>query len=557
MFQKVHLLLIFFLALNYQHLFAQDPLINVLEKEISREFTELKKQETPAYYLSYRVSELEVTDISGSHGCLEQVRRNNNRILTTMVRVGTTELDNFHAIRGGAGFNYLGITELPLDNGEAAIAQALWQSTNTAYQNAVDQLGKIKGSNAINAKEEDQSPDFSSEKQENYFEPAQKIVIDKKTEDLLASKVQKFSAPFYNYVFIINSSVRYSVNSTRKYFVSTEGTKIAENRNYIELTITCTGIAPDGMDLPLYKSYFARDLKSLPADEVILAEVKEMISKIGALRKSPVVDSYSGPALLSGSSTGVFFHEIFGHRIEASRMKTVDDAQTYKKKVGEQILNPNLSVLFDPTLSEYRNYVLSGSYKYDDEGVLGKRTVVVDKGILKNFLAGRTPIEGILQSNGHGRAMEGMGPVSRQSNLILESEKFYTEKELRDLFIAELKKQNIGYGYYFKEVTGGFTMTNRVNPNAFNVTPNEVYRVYADGRPDELVRGVNLVGTPLSMFSEVEAVGGEYGLFSGYCGAESGRVPVASVCPMMFIKKIELQKKAIPVGNTPPIDMPK
>ena len=557
MLQKIRLLMAFLLFVNCHLLFAQDPLLNILEKELNREFAELKKQEVPAYYISYRVSDMDVTEIAGSHGCLDQVRRSNNRILTTMVRVGSPELDNFHPVRGSAGFNFLGLAEIPLDNNEAAISQLIWQSTATAYQSAVAKLGSIKGNNAVNAEAEDKSPDFSQEKPEKYQDPAQKIIVDKKTEDVLTEKVKKFSAPFYNNVFVTNSSVRYAISSLRKYQVTTEGTKIAENKNYIELSIVCSGVARDGMDLPLHKTYYALDLKSLPSDEVVLAEVKGMVSKMVALRKSPVVEAYSGPALLSGSATGVFFHEIFGHRIEASRMKTVDDAQTFKKKVNEQVLNPNLSVIFDPTISKYKGFELNGSYKYDDEGVKSKKVTVVDKGILKDFLASRASIAGFTQSNGHGRAMEALAPVSRQSNLIIESEKYYTEKELRELFIAELKKQNLEYGYYFKEVTGGFTMTNRVNPNAFNVTPNEVYRLYTDGRADELVRGVNLVGTPLAIFSEIEAVGGEYGIFNGYCGAESGRVPVASVCPMMFVKKIELQKKAIAAGNTPPIDMPK
>jgi len=491
---KLFLSLLLFLLANVV-VSAQDTLLDILDKELNREFTELKKQDIPPYYLSYRVSDINSTEISGSHGCLDRVRHNNNRILTTMLRVGVPELDNYHPIRGAGGLNVLGISEIPLDNNEAAISQLLWQSTNNAYQSAVEKLGRIKGSNAVNSEAEDKSPDFSLEKPEKYEEPNQVLIVDKKNEDMLISKVQSFSTPFYNNIFVTNSSVRYSINSIRKYLVSTEGTRITENRNYIELNIACSGIAPDGMELPLHKTYYARDLKDLPADEVILAEVKGMVRKIIALRKSPVVDAYSGPALLSGSATGVFFHEIFGHRIEASRMKTVDDAQTFKKKVNEQVLNSNLSIIFDPTIGEYKGFALNGTYKYDDEGVKSQKVVVVDKGILKDFLTNRTSITGFPKSNGHGRAVEGLAPVSRQSNLIVQSEKYYTEKDLRNLFIAELKKQNLEFGYYFKEVTGGFTMTNRFDPNAFNVTPNEVYKVYADGRADELVRGVNIVGS--------------------------------------------------------------
>jgi TldD protein len=181
---------------------------------------------------------------------------------------------------------------------------------------------------------------------------------------------------------------------------------------------------------------------------------------------------------------------------------------------------------------------------------------VVKNGILTDFLTCRSPIEGFLKSNGHGRAQTGMSPVSRQSNLIVESDQNFSASELRKLFIEEIKKQNLNFGYYFKEVTGGFTMTGRFTPNAFNVTPIEVYRIYANGKPDELVRGINLVGTPLAMFSEIEAVGGEYGLFTGTCGAESGGVPVSSVCPMMFVKKIEIQKTSKSGNKKPILDRP-
>ncbi len=549
-------LLLFFLAYCSKTIFAQDPFLDILEKELLREYSELNKQEIPAYYINYRVSDIESLIIAGTHGCLDQSMRRSNRVLTTMVRVGTPTLDNFHSARGTSGINSLGITEIPLDDQYEGIVQLLWQSTNNAYHSAVQKLGMINGRNAMNVDAEDKSPDFTREEPTDYQEPEQKIVIDKKTEEMLVSNVRKFSAPFYNNIYITGSSVNYSINSVRKYLVSTEGTKIAENRNYIELTITCNGIAMDGMDLPLYKTYFARDLQSLPSDETVLNEVRSMVDKISTLRKSPVVEAYSGPALLSGSATGVFFHEIFGHRMEASRMKTVDDAQTFKKKINEQVLNPDLSVIFDPTLDEYRNFALNGSYVYDDEGMRGQRVVVVKNGMLNDFLTCRTPIVGFPKSNGHGRASEGVAPASRQSNLIVESVNLLSEKELRALFVAELKKQDLEYGYYFKEVTGGFTMTRRSDPNAFNITPNEVYRIFTDGRPDELVRGLNLIGTPLAMFSEIEAVGGDYGIFNGYCGAESGRVPVSSVCPMMFVKKIEIQKKPIPRNNTPPIDMP-
>jgi hypothetical protein len=236
-------------------------------------------------------------------------------------------------------------------------------------------------------------------------------------------------------------------------------------------------------------------------------------------------------------------------------LKQESDAQTFKKKVGEPVLPKYLSVYFDPSLNYYQKTPLVGNYKFDDEGIRGQRVEVVRNGILKDFLMCRTPIQGFAHSNGHGRAQIGAAPISRQSNLIVESSQKFTQEELIKKLRKEAKTQGKPYAYYFKDVSGGFTNTNRYSPNSFNITPLVVYRIYTDGRPDELVRGVNLVGTPLAMFSQIEACGNEYAVFNGTCGAESGPVPVSCVSPALFVKQIETQKR--PKTQAQPPYLPK
>ena len=92
--------------------------------------------------------------------------------------------------------------------------------------------------------------------------------------------------------------------------------------------------------------------------------------------------------------------------------------------------------------------------------------------------------------------------VSRQSNLIVESKKQVSDAQLRQMLIEEIKRKNKPYGLYFEQVTGGYTTTQRRGLQAFTVMPLVVYRVYPDGRPDELVRGVDIVGTPLASFGK-------------------------------------------------------
>jgi TldD protein len=296
------------------------------------------------------------------------------------------------------------------------------------------------------------------------------------------------------------------------------------------------------MELPRYESYFSFTPEGLPDDATVLKDVNQMIADLEALRKAPVVDPYTGPAILSGRATAVFFHEVFGHRIEGHRQKSETEGQTFKKMVGQPVLPDFLSVVSDPTLRHYGGTDLVGSYDYDDEGVKTRRVTAVDDGVLKNFLMSRTPIDGFPNSNGHARAQPGFTPVARQSNLLVLNSKPMSRAQLKSMLLEQIKEQHKPFGLLFDDIEGGFTITGRTIPNAFNVLPVMVYRVYPDGR-EELVRGVDLIGTPLTVFSKIVAADDEKAVFNGICGAESGGVPVSAGGPAILVSQIEVQKK--------------
>lgn len=537
---------------------AQDKLPDFLKEELTRNMESLKNEKTAPYYLSYRVNDVKTYTIQTSFGQITNSGWSHNRRLCTDVRVGNQKVDNSHPIKGENYGSFRGNSgiELPLENISEAIKQILWKETDKQYRKSADLYAKVVANMAIKVADEDKTDDFSAEKPIVYNEPPldeTKIAFDIKSWE---EKLKKYSALFLQNKDVIEGSSTFQFTIERKYFVSNDGSNITENRVTCRVMVNGQTQADDGMELPLHLSYFGLTPDNLPTDEVILADTKKMSETLTKLRSAPVVDSYTGPALLASASAGVFFHEIFGHRIEGQRMKNETDAQTFKKKVGEKVLNENLSIIFDPSISKYKNFFLNGAYKYDDQGQQGKRVIIVENGILRNFLMSRTPITGFNNSNGHGRASAGMQPVTRQSNMFVESKKPLTNKQLRQALIVEAKKQGKEYGYLFVSTVGGFTTTGRYMPNAFNVTPTEVYRIYTDGRPDELVRGVDLVGTPLSIFSNIEAAGDDFGIFTGFCGAESGSVPVSTVCPTLFVKQIETQRKAKNQSKLPILPRP-
>jgi predicted Zn-dependent protease len=267
------------------------------------------------------------------------------------------------------------------------------------------------------------------------------------------------------------------------------------------------------------------------------------------------MDAYLGPAILSGRAAGVFFHEVFGHRIEAQRQKRDNDGQTFRDKVGQLVLPDFLSVYSDPTLRKLGKTELSGAYKFDDQGVKARRVPVVENGVLKNFLLSRTPLDGFPTSNGHGRKEPGRLVAARQSNLIVQASKAVSREELKKRLVEEVKKANLKYGLLFEDIMGGFTMVGRASPNAFEVLPVMVYRIYADGA-EELVRGVDVVGTPLTAFSRILAADDQLATFNGTCGAESGMVPVSANSPGLLIAQLEVQKKPKSTERSPILGPP-
>ena len=216
-----------------------------------------------------------------------------------------------------------------------------------------------------------------------------------------------------------------------------------------------------------------------------------------------------------------------------------------------------MSVVFDPHLEKFGDTDLLGTYTYDNEGVKGQRVKVIEDGVLKRFLLGRSTLadEGYRASNGHGRKAVGLGAVARQSNLIVEVKDPYTTAELEDKMIEILKERDLEYGLYFDDIVGGYTITSRSLPNAFTVRPVIVYKIYQDGSR-ELVRGVDLIGTPLTVFDSVLAAADDMAVFNGSCGAESGNIPVSAIAPSMLVGQIEVQRasqsRAILPILTPP-----
>jgi predicted Zn-dependent protease len=532
--------------------------LDAMTTELHRAFTMLGKQgaaggekQMPPYFLSYSVSDASFVTIRAQYGGLVDSAASRARVADVQVRVGEPRLDNTHGEHRGSAVNSL---QLPLGDDREALARSLWLATNTGYGTALDNYLRVQTEAEVRAKEEDTSPDFSQEQPQTHIgSVAPAVVVDRAAWE---PRVRALSKVFREYPEVYQNMVLLSVQNETDYYASSEGSQIVTPHTQARLVAIAITRADDGMDLFRERTFEAETVEGLPGQAELEAAMRELGQSLEALRKAPVTEPFDGPAILSGRAAAVYFHEVLGHRLEGQRQRGDEEGQTFTKDVGQEVLPKFLSVADDPTQTQFGNTWLSGSYAYDDEGQKARRVDLIEDGVLKTFLMSRLPIASFSSSNGHGRAETGHVPTGRQGNLIVTSTKSVPEAELRKELIAEAKKQGKPFGLYFEDISSGFAVTTRSSPQAFSVVPLVVWRVYVDGRPDELVRGVSIVGTPLAAMKSILATGDKSEVFNGECGAESGTIPVSAVAPAMLLSDLETQKQEQGTARPPILAIP-
>ena len=517
---------------------SPDPVMKTMQAELARAFAALGKEESAPYYISYTVYDQHLSVLVGAYGSLLTDASLERRQGDVVMRVGSPVRDNTHAQSRSSGMTS---GALPIGDDQDAIARVLWELTDREYKRAAPALLNVKTRQAVEADEDDKSPDFSKEAPQVHLTPVE--APPSFDRSAWQDEIRRLSAAFRKYPEVNFATVILQVSNSESRMASTEGSAIESPSANTRMVIEAQTRADDGMDLLRVETFQAPSASGLPSEAELTAKIQKVADDLHALRNAPAAEPYDGPALLSGRAAAVFFHEVLGHRLEGHRQRDEEEGQTFTKKVGQDVLPKFLSVADDPTLSEMAGVKLAGSYPYDSEGVPAQRVNVIENGVLKNFLMSRMPIKGFDVSNGHGRNQPGLMPTGRQGNLIVTSTQSVPESQLRQKLIDEVKKQNKPYGLYFDDIQGGFTLTTRALPQAFQVLPVIVYKVYADGRPDELVRGVDIVGTPLAALTRILMTGDQLHVFNGVCGAESGQVPVSAVAPAMLFSEMEVQKR--------------
>ena len=534
------------------------PALEILADELAINFAKLQLEsgavDDPAYYMAYDLVGHRSLWLEANDGALDKRHVDDDRTIDVDVRVGDPMLDNGHPTNGYYGGNGLGAgIQVSLSDDRLSLAQALWIVTELQYRDAVESwMQAVSDESMLTREDEPEHPDFTMASEPlEHIEVAKQVDLDAVAEEW-APVITKLSAILDADPVVQQASAILNAVVENRSFVDSEGAKVQSGRVRVRIMMMVTAQAEDGMGLERFFSFERHDVSQLPSAAELEALAEQLRTELMALRQAPIAEPYTGPAVLEGPAAGVFFHEIFGHRLEGHRQKDDYEGQTFTKMLGQQILPGFIDVYDDPSLATIDGTPLNGHYFVDDEATLAARANLVSEGVLEGFLLSRSVVSPFEVSNGHGRRDRGHRVVARQGNLIVSARETVPEGELRDRLIEEAKAQGKPYGLWFSDIQGGYTITDRSGPQAFKVLPLMVYRVWTDGRPDELVRGADIVGTPLAAFETIVAAGDKPGVFNGMCGAESGWVPVSAVSPSLLLTKLEIEK-AMHMRDKPPL----
>lgn len=495
------------------------------------------------FYVSFLVRDEQCWDLKASYGGLVVDNHQRKRTCHCDIRVGSYRRDQVQdgglndSAEDKASLDYV---ELPFGKQESGVRHGLWRQAEIRYREAVEAYATKKSYELTYL---DRNRNLPSWQRLPGKEDVRWTSLPAVDDQYWRRFVESASRMVCQYPEIKESYVRFEAHNRTSVFVNTEGSLIIQNKPLWNLSCHLWMLPPNGDAVAWTLNKFVADPDDLPDARHFRKEVRDTMQVLRALAKSPTLRSYSGPVLLDPIPAGLMLHESLGHRLEGNRMLCAGEGQTFRDSLNQTILPSYLSIVDDPRLERFQGASLVGHYRYDDEGVPAQRAELISRGVLKGFLTSRAGIRSKHRSNGHGRNECGEQTISRMAVTHVTCDGGVSDQTLKARLIEEVKRQQLPYGIRIMSATGGETATESYNFQAFLGEINLAARVYPDGR-EELIRGVDFVGTPLNASRMIMAAGRRYEVDNSYCGAESGWIPVSTISPALLVSHLELQAKA-------------
>ncbi|NJM53234.1 MAG: hypothetical protein HC846_07470 [Blastocatellia bacterium] len=353
--------------------------------------------------------------------------------------------------------------------------------------------------------------------------------------------VRELSAIFRKYPEITESSVSLVARLENRYLVNNEGTRLREPALLISINIYAETITADNLKITPSRHIYATTFEQLPTAEELTQTTEKLAQDLTKIRNAPTFEeTYIGPVLFTERASVQLFSQLLAPNFADERRplsaRGDDGGGVFGERINRRILPPSLSVVDDPTLTEYKGNPLIGTYKFDAQGVPAKPIQVVENGILKTLFSTRVPTKKSPKSN--GRARSGFGGAFI-SNMIVEPKEGKSFAELKQELIASCKAQSLPFGMIFREIDSSiFSSGNSLSP------PILAYKVYVEDGREELVRNISIDDFPIRELRQLLAVGNDQMTLNhiSSTGQRGIGVPYSVTAPSVLMDEIVLRK---------------
>ncbi len=484
-----------------------DVVLNALKDEMSRSVSQLRMdQHKPPYFVSYAVKDVDEIVFSSILGSKPVVNKAHDRIVVPIVRVGDYDLDSGYHISSHNDAIY----PLPVDDNYDAIRRALWFYTDTEYKSAIRFLEWKKAYLTAN-NVRDRLPDMSHEEPVVALNQPTRLTSDPKWIET----VQQLSGILKNYPTLQKSKVSFINRNITNWYVNSEGSTVRDSVSKISLRIMASAQAPDGMPIADFDVFAVTNESQLPTFSELKKKAEELAQRVTDVQKAPQAEEYCGPVLFEGQAAAQLFSQVMAPNFAFAEdyIGEEDLRNPLKNAVGRKILPKTISVIDDPQSKDASGNLLYGAYRFDDEGMPGKKLTLVENGTLKGFCQSRLPTKKSAHSNGHS-----VGGHGDYSILQITSSQPATAEQMRQQLFELAKDAGTDYvlvvsrmydDYQMQEYPSGQHRDRPYVTPAYSMQPGSpgiVYKLYADGRR-ELVRGLEFRFVSLRAFRDIQSVG--------------------------------------------------
>ena len=521
-----------------------DRIIPILKKDVRRALSMKVKGFPRPYYCSFLLRDIRWFNTWASSGSTYRKRSDHTRNVYCDLRLGSYRCDQ--TTEGGLNDNDEDLDSashvtVPIDDHDlSGMRVSLWRLSEAKFREAITDHNNKMASRIHTIDSNQRYPSFVRTRPRKSIKYGTAEPVDEMYWMRFCKQASKWLSRLPH---VSGNWVEFDSQRETHIFVSTEGSVIVQNRQVFSLHATIRNLISEGTFIEQELDLNCGTLRELPDMKTFRRMMLQKYQQLLNLMKAKKIHSFSGPVLLYPIPAGLLFHEAIGHRVEGSRLLSSGEGQTFKGQVGKRIIPAELTMRDNPRIKRFKGQRCVGAYDFDDEGSPSKNAVLIEDGILKGFLNTRAALNSRNHKpNGHARNKKFQRPISRMAVTIIEGQQPVSLKRLKELLIEEIKLQKKPFGMIVYETSGGETETTTYDFQAFSGEISYATLVYPDGK-EVSVRGVNFVGTPLQALHNIAAIGDELVLDNGYCGAESGFLPISTISPAILLRNLELQSK--------------